>query len=152
MSVGLLMVVALGTTLLSALTSWMVLHQQAETRVAGQAIGAAAARYGEGQRMLTQRRRLRAAQRFTESAVDETSRTVEDIHRGIASVPFEVLDRIPATRDTARIVREVHDLTSGTVYGSIRGINRLLGSGLRSGLGGSHDNSKKKRDDEQGSE
>ena len=97
--------------------------------------------------MLTQRRRLRAAQRFTEGAVDETSRTVEDIHRGIASVPFEVLDRIPATRDTARIVREVHDLTSGTVYGSIRGINRLLGSGLRSGLGGRNDDKKKSHDE-----
>lgn len=142
-----LVTAALGTTLLSALTSWVLLRQHTETRVAGQAIGAAAARYGEAQRMLTQRRRLRAAQRFTEGAVDETSRTVEDIHRGIASVPFEVLDRIPATRDTARIVREVHDLTSGTVYGSIRGINRLLGSGLRSGLGGK-DHSKKKGHDE----
>lgn len=142
-----LVTAALGTTLLSALTSWVLLRQQAETRVAGQAIGAAAARYGEAQRMLTQRRRLRAAQRFTEGAVDETSRTVEDIHRGIASVPFEVLDRIPATRDTARIVREVHDLTSGTVYGSIRGINRLLGSGLRSGLGGRNDDKKKSHDE-----
>lgn len=147
MSAAMLVTAALGTTLISALTSWVLLRQHAETRVAGQAIGAAAARYGEAQRMLTQRRRLRTAQRFTEGAVDETSRTVEDIHRGIASVPFEVLDRIPATRDTARIVREVHDLTSGTVYGSIRGINRLLGSGLRSGLGGK-DNSKKKGHDE----
>ena len=141
-----LVTAALGTTLLSALTSWVLLRQQAETRVAGQAIGAAAARYGEAQRMLTQRRRLRAAQRFTEGAVDETSRTVEDIHRGIASVPFEVLDRIPATRDTARIVREVHDLTSGTVHDSFRRINRLLGSGLRGSLGGG-DHKKKSHDE-----
>lgn len=148
MSESLLLVVALGSILLSAPIGWIVQRQHADTRAAGQAIGAAAARYGEAQRMLTQRRRLREAQHFTEGAVDETSRTVEGLHRGIASVPFEVLDRIPATRDTARIVREVHDLTSGTVYGGIRGINRLLGSGLRNGLGGKYDNGEKKGDDE----
>lgn len=146
MSAVLLLAAAMATAAGGGLLVLM-LGERARIRQAGQAVGAAAARYGEAQRMLTQRRRLRAAQRFTEGTVDETSRTVEDIHRGIASVPFEVLDRIPATRDTARIVREVHDLTSGTVYGSIRGINRLLGSGLRNGLGDKHD-SKKKGDDE----
>jgi hypothetical protein len=146
MSEALVLTAAFGTMMTSAVMLWVVLGQQADMRAAGQAIGAAAARYGEAQRMLTQRRRLRAAQRFTEGTIDETSRTVEDIHRGIASVPFEVLDRIPATRDTARIVREVHDLTSGTVHDSFRRINRLLGSGLRGSLGGG-DHKKKSHDE-----
>lgn len=121
--------------LIGIATAVLTLRQQQAVMMAGQDIGAAAARYGEAQRMLAQRKRLHSAQRFTEGAVEGTTRTVEDIHRTIASVPFEVLDQIPATRDTAHIVREVHDLTSSSVYGSIRGINKLFGSGLRSGIG-----------------
>ena len=115
-------------------------------RESGNDIGAAAARYGEAQRMLRQRHRIQDAQRLAEGAVEGTTRTVEDIHRGIASIPFEVLDGIPATRDTARIVREIHDLTSTTVYTSIRAVNRLVGSGTRQGLRLDAEAPKKDRD------
>lgn len=133
MTPELLLAAGIALLLASAPACALWLREQAALHAAGEAIGAAAARYGEAQRILTQRRRLRSMQRATESTIEETTRTVEDIHHGIASVPFEVLDRIPATRDTSRIVREVHDLTSSTVYDSLRGINRLFGSGLRGG-------------------
>ena len=144
-----LLAAAVTLLLLSGAAAAVLLRQRIGLRATGERIGTAAARFGEAQRMLTQRKRLRSAQRFTEGAVDETTRTVEGIHRGIASVPFEVLDRIPATRDTSRIVREVHDLTSSTVYGGIRGINRLLGSGLRSGLSDGTKGTKDKGHDDQ---
>lgn len=105
--------------------------QDSTIREAGRDIAAAAARYNEAQRMLMQRRRIGAVQQFAETAFDGTTRTVQGLHRGIASIPFEILERIPETRATTRIVREVHDATSDTVYGGIRGINRLLGKGLR---------------------
>ncbi|WP_420428837.1 hypothetical protein [Algiphilus sp.] len=116
--------------------------QDHDIRELSRDIAAAAARYTEAQRMLMQRRRIGAVQQLAETAVDGTTRTVQGLHRGIASIPFEILERIPETRATTRIVREVHDVTSDTVYGGIRGINRLLGKGLRRGIraDSSHDN------------
>lgn len=108
--------------------------QDSLIRETGRDISGAAARYNEAQRMLMQRRRIGAVQQFAESAVDGTTRTVQGLHRGIASIPFEILQSIPETRNTTRIVREVHDVTSDTVYGGIRGINRLLGKRLRHGI------------------
>lgn len=128
------LILALGCACTGGILAAQHFSQDSAMREAGRDIAAAAARYNEAQRMLMQRRRIGAVQQFAETAVDGTTRTVQDLHRGIASIPFEILERIPETRATTRIVREVHDATSDTVYGGIRGINRLLGKGLRHGI------------------
>lgn len=74
---------------------------------------------------------LLAIQGTAEAGVEGTTRVVQRIHQGIAAIPFEVLEAIPATRDTARLVRGVHDLTSAGVYGSISAVNKGVGRGLR---------------------
>lgn len=74
---------------------------------------------------------LLAMQGTAEAGIEGTTRVVQRIHQGIAAIPFEVLEAIPATRDTARLVRGVHDLTSAGVYGSISAVNKGVGRGLR---------------------
>lgn len=70
-------------------------------------------------------------QEQAEATVEHTTRLVQTVHHGIAAIPFEVLEAIPATRDTSRLVRAVHDLTADSVYGSISAVNKGLGHGLR---------------------
>ena len=84
---------------------------------------------------IEQQRRLAEAQQLTESAVDLTTEAVRKIHFGIASIPFSVLEAVPVTRDTTRVVRQTHDLIANAVYGTIRGVNRITGMATRGVLG-----------------
>ena len=77
---------------------------------------------------------LRQFQDAAEKTVDLGATGVRAVHQGIASIPFGILEAIPATRDSARIVRLAHDQISNAVYGGISGANRLIGSALRQGL------------------
>lgn len=77
---------------------------------------------------------LRRLQTASETLVDGGTELVKGIHMGIANIPFGVLEAIPATRHTSRLVRGIHDLTSNTVYGSIKGTNKAIGAGVRLGL------------------
>lgn len=78
---------------------------------------------------------LSQVSRITESGLALGTEAVRGIHKGIASIPFNILEAIPVTRDTTRLVRAVHDQTSDAVYGSIKIINRVIGRNLRRGLG-----------------
>lgn len=53
-------------------------------------------------------------------------------HASIAAIPFTILEQIPATADTSRLVRRIHDDISRTVYdtisGTARGVSGVLGS------------------------
>ena len=90
----------------------------------------------EAQRLWLAERQLADVQRLSEAAVSGGTLTVRAIHKGIAAIPFAVLEAIPATRDTTRIVRASHDLISDAVYGTIDAVNRGVGAGLRAGLKG----------------
>ncbi|HEY0913966.1 MAG TPA: hypothetical protein VGE22_03755 [Solimonas sp.] len=78
---------------------------------------------------------LAQVQKLAEGGVSIGTDTVRGIHHGIASIPFGILEAIPATRDTTRVVRAIHDQTADTVYGAINLVNRVLGKGLRRGMG-----------------
>jgi hypothetical protein len=77
---------------------------------------------------------LRRKQEMAEKTVHFGTSAVRTLHQGIASIPFGILEAIPVTRDTTRIVRAVHDGISNVVYDSITGTNRLLGGLLRQNL------------------
>lgn len=130
----LLAVCGIATVLASLLAASFGLLQARWLARYGDDLGVATARANELRRIARQRQQLAAAQALGEGAVDGTTRAVQGIHRGIASIPFGVLESIPATRDTTRIVREIHDLAADSAYGTIRGVNRLLGKGMRRGL------------------
>lgn len=81
------------------------------------------------------RRQMEEAQWLTERAVEVGTETVREVHMGISGATFGILDAIPVTRDTARIVRHTHDLISESVYGSIRTSNKVAGRLSRSAIG-----------------
>ena len=88
----------------------------------------------EGSRAKAQLETLRQVQRVAEQGVELSTTTVRNVHRGIASIPFGILEAIPVTRHPTRIVRSLHDQISDVVYDSISGGNKLIGSALRLGL------------------
>jgi hypothetical protein len=88
----------------------------------------------EACRLQRAERQLADAQRLTENVVAGGTQTVRAIHQRIAEIPFGILEAIPVTRDTTRVVRATHDLIAGAVYGGIGMVNRGVGAGLRAGL------------------
>lgn len=88
----------------------------------------------ESERLLRAEQQLRQAQDVSEAAVSLGTGVVRGVHRGIAAIPFGILEAIPATRDTTRLVRKTHDLIADAVYGSIGAVNRGVGAKLRAGL------------------
>lgn len=129
------MVLSLLLTLL--LTGAGLLQQRRTRRELGaldRSLQRVAAAMLEQARAETQRESLRQVQRAAEKTVHLGASTVRTLHMGIAAIPFGILEAIPATRDTSRLVREVHDQISDVVYDSITGTNRLFGSLLRRSL------------------
>jgi hypothetical protein len=88
----------------------------------------------ERQRIEAQIEQLRSVQKTAENTVEACNTTVRTAHRLIAAIPFGILEAIPATRHTTRLVRTIHDQISDVVYDSISGTNRILGKALRQGL------------------
>lgn len=95
---------------------------------------AALAIRAEAQRLQLAECKLGDAQRLSEAAVSGGTAAVQAIHKGIAAIPFAILESIPAARDTTRIVRSSHDLISDAVYGTIKAVNSGIGAGLRAGI------------------
>ncbi len=75
--------------------------------------------------------RLAQWQALTESSIDGGTRAARALHHGIAAIPFDLLEAIPATRETTRMVRNIHDFTADNIYGAIAALNRLAGQGSR---------------------
>jgi len=75
------------------------------------------------------------AQEKLEDTIDIATATVRTIHKGIAAIPFGILEAIPATRHTTKVVRGTHDLISDVVYSSISIANKTSGKVIRKGIG-----------------
>ncbi|HUP92943.1 MAG TPA: hypothetical protein VM074_11900 [Solimonas sp.] len=88
----------------------------------------------ERRRYLDAKQRVAAVQQASEAVVQIGTQTVRGVHEAIAAIPFTILESIPATREPAKVVRAVHDLTAKGVYGAIGAVNRLVGKGLRQAL------------------
>lgn len=72
-----------------------------------------------------------------EEAVDRGATSVEEIHRAIADLPFDVLERNGLFVETAAEVRQIQDRSIGAVYDVVRQVNHKV-AGLASDLlGGS---------------
>lgn len=78
--------------------------------------------------------RLSQAQTLAETVVDGGTATVRAVHKGIASIPFGILEAIPATSVSAKNVRKTHDAIADGVYNTISGMNRLLGVAARKAI------------------
>ena len=77
---------------------------------------------------------LQDVQRTAEQAVETGAAMVREVHRGIASIPFDILENLPGTAAPAKVVRGVHDAITDGVYGALSGLNKAVGRELRRGL------------------
>lgn len=65
---------------------------------------------------------------MVQEAVDKGATTVEDVHRTIAEIPIEQMERNGLLdADEAQEKRDLHHKTVGTIYDAIRTINRQVG-------------------------
>lgn len=71
--------------------------------------------------------KLLSLQKIVEQAIQDGATTVEQVHRSIASMPFDVLERIDAIATPVNKAREVHDQTVGNIYETIRLLNDRAG-------------------------
>ena len=64
-------------------------------------------------------------------AVEHGSRAVERVHLETARRPFVILEHIPGVAPFAQVVHVAHDVTTKTVYGTIRAVNAGIGAVVR---------------------
>lgn len=76
--------------------------------------------------------KLLSLQQIVEKAVQDGATTVEQVHRSIASMPFDILERIDALQEPVGKAREIHDETVGNIYETIRLLNDRAGEIARS--------------------
>jgi hypothetical protein len=74
------------------------------------------------------------AQRTAEHVLETGGSVVREVHRGIANVPFDILEAIPGTSRSAKIVCSVHASITDGVYGALSGLNKAVGRELRKGM------------------
>ncbi|MGQ0531051.1 MAG: hypothetical protein ACT4PG_14855 [Panacagrimonas sp.] len=79
--------------------------------------------------------KLLSLQKIVEKAVEDGATTVEQVHRSIASMPFDVLEKIDALQQPVSKARELHDETVGNIYETIRLLNDRAGEIARGLLG-----------------
>lgn len=79
---------------------------------------------------MTAWKRIRGLRALVQDAVEHGSSAVEKVHLATASRPFRILQAIPPLSGPVRAIRVIHDLSVSTVYGSIRLVNRAVGTAL----------------------
>ena len=116
----------------AAVAAWLL-----DRRLAGleDAIAGAEARGREQAERLRTLAQWRSNQEFAEHAVDTGTSVVRAVHKGIAAIPFSILESIPSTAPGTRAVRQVHDAISDGIYAAIAGLNKAVGRELRKGMG-----------------
>jgi hypothetical protein len=64
---------------------------------------------------------------LVERAIDDGAESVEEIHRSIASMPLDVLERLDLFKETVKDVRKVQDTSIGAIYDLIHKVNHEVG-------------------------
>ena len=64
---------------------------------------------------------------LVQEAIDEGADSVEEIHRSIANLPLDVLERLDVFKETVKDVRKVQDTSIGAIYDLIHKVNREVG-------------------------
>ncbi len=77
---------------------------------------------------------LRDSSQLAEHAIATGTAVVKEVHKGIADIPFSVLEAIPATAKSAKLLRGLHDSISDGVYGALGNLNKAVGRELRKGF------------------
>jgi hypothetical protein len=64
---------------------------------------------------------------LVQQAIDEGADTVEEIHRSIADLPLDVLERLDVFEKTVKDVRKVQETSIGAIYALIHKVNHEVG-------------------------
>jgi len=62
-----------------------------------------------------------------QETIDKGATSVEQIHKAIAAMPLEALEKIEPLESTAKTTRKIQEDTIGNVYEIIRKVNREVG-------------------------
>ncbi|MBI9077562.1 MAG: hypothetical protein JEZ02_19310 [Desulfatibacillum sp.] len=65
---------------------------------------------------------------LVQELVDKGATTVEEIHKSIADMPFDILKKVDTGSETTESARQFHHQTIGGVYNVIRKINKEVGN------------------------
>lgn len=68
--------------------------------------------------------------------IDEGASSVEEIHKAIANMPLDVLERLELFQKTVKDVRKVQEARIGAIYDVIRKVNDEVGRIAREALKG----------------
>jgi hypothetical protein len=117
--------------LLGAVAAWQAVELAGRRRALARRLRRATVQQAETKRVARARRQLAETAAAAATAVNAGNFTVQTAHQLIAAIPFGILEAIPATRDTTRIVRATHDAIAGLVYGAIGAASRQAAKGLR---------------------
>ena len=60
--------------------------------------------------------------------IDDGATTVEEIHKAIANLPLDILERLDVFEEMAKDVRKVQDTSIGAIYDVIRRVNHEVGN------------------------
>ena len=72
-------------------------------------------------------KKIKSLQELVQDAIDKGATTVEDVHRSIASLPFDQLEKIAFLEGSLQKARKFTEQSIGTVYDSIRNLNQRVG-------------------------
>jgi hypothetical protein len=74
---------------------------------------------------------------LVQKEIEDGATTVEEIHKAIASLPLDILERLDVFEQTVKDVRKVQDTSIGAIYDVIRKINHEVGNYAKELLEGS---------------
>jgi hypothetical protein len=75
--------------------------------------------------------RIRNLQELVQDAIDKGATTVEEVHRSIASLPFEQLQKIAILEGPSQKALDLTEQSIGAVYDAIRNLNQRAGKMAR---------------------
>lgn len=71
--------------------------------------------------------RIRNLQELVQEAIDRGATSVEEVHRTIASLPFEQLQKIAFLESPSQKALDLTEQSIGAVYDAIRSLNQRAG-------------------------
>lgn len=71
--------------------------------------------------------KIKSLQELVQETIDHGATSVEEVHRSIAAMPFEQLEKIAFLEGPTQRARDFADQSIGAVYDTIRNLNQHAG-------------------------
>jgi DNA-binding Xre family transcriptional regulator len=134
LSPSLLLILAIASLLISLVTLAIAWQQHNLSQQCKSHLLHISSHHKERELLIKQQWQLLETQEKLEDTIGITTSAVRTIHKGIAAIPFGILEAIPVTRHVTLVVRGTHDLISDVVYSSIGIATKTTGKVIRKGI------------------